>query len=113
MGPDQLPVIALDVHEGVVRGGEHALPGVAPHLAVRMDLPHIQIVQPREVRHHPPCRVIQALTLFHETACEGPVSLGRLEVTLQQQQTQLTLLESEDDAVHSRVKLGMYAVIPF
>ena len=23
MGPDQLPVVSLDVHEGVVRGGEH------------------------------------------------------------------------------------------
>ena len=113
MGSYELPVVPLDVHKGVVRGGKHALPGVAPHLAVRMDLPHIQIVQPREVRHHPPSRVIQALALLHESAREGPVSLGRLEVTLEQQQTQLTLLESEDDAVHSRVKLGMNAVIRF
>ena len=105
VGPDQLPVVFLDVHEGVVRGGEHALTGIAAYLAIRMDLAHIQVVEARELGDDPAGGAV-----FHESAREGPFALRRLEIPLEQQQAELTLLESEDDAVHGRVELGMDTV---
>jgi hypothetical protein len=108
--PDQLPVVFLDVHEGVVRGGEHALTGIAAYLAVRMDLAHIQVVEARELGDDPAGGVIDVLALLHESAREGPSALRRFEIPLEQQQTELTLLEPEDDAVHGRVELGMDTV---
>ena len=84
VGTDQFPVVLLEVHEGVIRGGEHTLSGVAPHFAVGMDLAHIQVVESRKFGHHAPRGVVNVLAILHESAREGPFALRRLEIPLQQ-----------------------------
>ena len=76
-----------------------------------MDLAHVQVVESGQFGHDPAGGVVDVLAVLDEPAREGPFALRRLEIPLEQQQAELTFLESEDDAVHSRVELGMYAVI--
>ncbi len=108
---DKRMVVFLDVHEGVVRRGEHPLPGVAPGIAVGMDLTHVQVAEARKFRDDAAGGVVQTLAFLHESAHQGPLSLRRLEVALEQQEAQFPLLEPEDDAVHGGVELGMDAVV--
>ena len=75
-----------------------------------MDLAHIQVVEARKLGYDAPGGIVDVLSVLDEPAREGPFALRRLEIPLEQQQAELTLLESEDDAVHGCVEFGMYTV---
>ena len=76
-----------------------------------LELDERDVLQAGEFGEDAPGGVVQAFAFLHETAHQGPLSLRRFEVALEQQETQFPFLEPEDDAVHGGVELGMDAVV--
>ena len=88
-----------ELYKSVVGDGHHALSGIAVWLCKGVELLEVDLNQTRLFLQLSPRGFLKRFLHPHETAWQRPRVLKRLQLALDQQDLEITFVETEHDAV--------------
>src|SRR5690606_4827804 len=102
---DSVELVGFHVDQCKIGHRNGTLAGIPVHLAIGVELFHVDIAEAREGTQDPNRGLVQVFVLFQKSPDKGPLSLFGFEVSFDQQDFQVGFVKAENYTVHGQEHL--------